>query len=244
MAIQDDFNRFWADPSKRNQAIGGMLDLGVGMYGMNAGRKEADQRLREAQGPLYDQAMTASAGALGQAGSMDPQAFAKQRFDAQRGLLSGVDAKSEADLMRQLHAKGLLGVANYNPGVEGIAPGTTAMNPHMAAFYAARNARDAKMSADSLDAGQAQIDRYLKRSGMLQDQAGRRQDVGLQAQSKRSSPAAANMNLLRGAAGILKDSGLMPGMISTGKDWLGDLFNGNSFRVEDFGDLDFGDGWF
>lgn len=159
------FEDFWADPRSRNQVYGGMLDLGIGAYGMQAGRKEAAKRLNETP---YADFNTASRTALSRAGSMDPQAFAQQRFDAQRGLLAGVDAKSEADLMRQLYAKGLLGVANYNPGVEGIAPGTTAMNPHLAAFYAARNARDAKMSADSLDAGQAQIDRELNRSGMLQ----------------------------------------------------------------------------
>lgn len=235
------FADFWADPRSRNQVYGGMLDFGIGAYGMQAGRKEAEQKLRAAQGPLYDASMAASGRALGQAGSMDPQAFAQQRFDAQRGLLSGVDAKSEADLMRQLQAKGLLGVSNYNPGVEGIAPGTTAMNPHLAAFYAARNARDARMSADSLDAGQAQIDRYLKRSGMLQQQAANRQSTGLEAQRTQPSRSTANMNLLRGAAGILKDTGMLPGMVSTGKDWLSGLFSGNDFDLDSF---DFGGGWF
>lgn len=237
MAMQD--SDFWR---RMGQAAPGLFDLGVGLYGRNAAEKEAAGRLGKAQGPLYGQAMNLASGQLAAGGNFDPRAAAAERFNAQRGLLAGPDAKAEADMMRMLHSKGMLGSANYNPGVEGIAPGTL-MNPHMAAFYAGRGARDARMAADSLDGGEAQLDRYLNRAGMLQRTASGTQSTGLEAQRTQPSRSASNMNLLKSAGGILKDTGMLKGI----GDWFtngGFSGQGLPFAPQEFdfgglGDFDF-----
>lgn len=218
MAMQD--TDFWR---RASNAGPGLFDFGAGVYGMRAGQREAAQNLQNARGPQYDALMGASSGALASAGSMDPQAAAAERLKAQQGLLAGKDAADETALMRMLHAKGMLGAASFNPGVEGITPNGTAMNPQLAAFYAARGGRDAKMALDSLDAGEAQTDRMLKRSGMLQDQAVSRQNAGLAAARTQPSRSAANMNLLKGASSIFKDlggGGALGGLFGKGMDWL------------------------
>ena len=218
----------------------GLFDLGTGIYSRNQASREADSRLRDARGPLYDANTAGAQRALAQADSMDPKAAAAERFNAQQGLLAGPDAASEDQLMRMLYSRGLLGVSNYNPGVEGIAPGGPAMNPHVAAFYAARNARNSKMAADSLDAGEAQLDRQINRAGMLQGNAARAQQTGIQANGMRPSRAAGNAEMLRGIGGILKDTDLLrrlPGMIGSGVDWLRNL-GGGGIEQGFFTDMD------
>lgn len=216
----------------------GLFDLGTGIYSRNQASREADTRLREARGPLYDANTAGAQRALAQAGSMDPRAAAQEQFAAQQGLLAGPDAASEDQLMRMLNSRGLLGVSSFNPGVEGITPNGTAMNPHVAAFQAARNARNAKMAADSLAAGEAQLDRQINRAGMLQGNAARAQQTGIQANGMRPSRAAGNSEMLRGIGGLLKDTGLMkelPGLFGRGFDFMRD-----SFRVDPgfFTDMD------
>lgn len=211
------FDEFWNRIDKG--ALGeGLFNIGTGVYGRNAGNKEAAGKLRTAQGPLYDQNMALSGSVLSRAGGFDPKAAAKERFDTQRGLLAGTDAADEQGLMRMLQSKGLLGLSNFNPGVEGIDPSETAMNPHMAAFYAARNARDRKMSADSMELGEAQLDRQINRAGTLQRNAANTQNAGITAQMTQPSRSAQNMEILKNVGGVLKNSGLFKG----GVDWLGD----------------------
>lgn len=210
MTTLDDF---WG---RVQNAAPGMLDLGLGIYSRNDAQSEAKKRLAGVQGPLYQQAMAGSQTALSRAGSMDPKAAAQERFNAAQGLLAGKDAKTEADLMRMLHAKGMLGTANYNPGVEGIDPSTVAMNPHMAAYYAGRGARDANLAYKSLGEGEEQIDRMLNRSGVLQNQAANTQNAGITADRRIPSRSAATAELLKGFGGVLKDSG----MLGMGTDWL------------------------
>jgi hypothetical protein len=152
--------------------------------------------------------------ALNVAGGMDPRALGQERYDATQGLLAGSDAKNEADLMRMLQAKGMLGAATFNPGVEGITPNGTAMNPKLAAYYAAKNARDAKMAAGALDQGDA-----------LQGQAANTQRAGMVAQDSQPSKSAATMQLLKGIGGVAKDTGLF-GM---GADWLKRTFGGGGY---------------
>jgi hypothetical protein len=232
------YDEFW---NRMERAAPGLLDAGLGVYTRNRANAEAQSRLRAAQGPLYDANMAGAQTALARAGSMDPRAAAQERLDAQRGLLSGADAKSEADLMRMLHSKGMLGVANYNPGVEGITPSGVAMNPHVAAFHAARNARDAKMAAGSMDAGEAQLDRMLDRSGMLQRNAAAQQQTGLQAQRTQPSRAASNAELLKGIGGVLTNKdiwGRSGGLFGIGVDWLKDSRGGGLGF-----DVGFGEGW-
>jgi hypothetical protein len=230
----------------------GMLNLGVGLWGNNAARKEATNELNTAQGPEYQAAMGASQGALARAGSMDPQAAAQQRYNQAQGLLKGGDAASEDQLMRMLHSRGLLGVSNFNPNqksimVPGFDPATmggmptggAAVNPHMAAFYAARNARDGRMAYQSLDEGEAQTDRLLQRSGRLQNQANQGRDSTLQARDTIPSKAAGTAQLLKSGLGLMKETGLLkdlPGMFRSGYDWLGGktgMWGGNSGGPEE-----------
>jgi hypothetical protein len=219
MATTDDF---WG---RMKGGAGGMFDLGAGLYGRSAGAKEASSRLRASQGPLYDTQMAGANQALNVAGGMDPRALGQERYDATQGLLAGSDAKNEADLMRMLQAKGMLGAATFNPGVEGITPNGTAMNPKLAAYYAAKNARDAKMAAGALDQGDAMLDRQINRAGALQGQAANTQRAGMVAQDSQPSKSAATMQLLKGIGGVAKDTGLF-GM---GADWLKRTFGGGGY---------------
>lgn len=214
MAGYDDF---W---NKAKSAAPGMLDFGLGMWGQSQARNEGASRLRNAQGPAYQSAMASA--------SMDPTTAAAQDFSARRGLLEGVDAKTEADLMRMLRAKGMLGAANYNPGVEGITPNGVAMNPQMAAYYAARNARDAKMAAES-------VDRADQRQANALSRANTAQGMGMRANESLPSRSAGNMKLLSGLSGVLKDTG----MLDFGMDWLKDTFGGGGDAFGMFGDTDF-----
>jgi hypothetical protein len=232
-----DFDSFWG---RIGRAAPGMLDLGLGIYARNQGQKEAADRLRAAQGPLYDQAMAGVSTALSRA-NMDPQAAAQERFNAQHELLAGVDAKSEADLMRILRSKGMLGISNFKPGVVGITPNGTPMNPHMAAYYAARNARDAKMSADSLDASERAQREASYLAGREQNIAESAQQSGLAAARTQPSRAASNMQLIKGLGGVLSNKdiwGKEGGLFGIGVDWLKDTFDdGQGFAVG------FGDWW-
>jgi len=234
MAGYDDF---WGKVgTAAGQAAPGMLDLGLGIYSRNQGQSEAANRLRKAQGPLYQQSMTGAQTALSRAGSMDPRAAANERFNAAQGMLSGVDAKDLDALMAKMHVDGNSGVSTYNPGVAGITPNGTPMNPKLAAYYAGKGARDSKLAYDSLTEGEAQIDRMLGRSGKLQQQAANTQSTGIAAQRTQPSRAAANLELLKGFGGVMKDSG----MLGIGTDWLRKKMGGFDFaRDLDFSGLNF-----
>lgn len=214
MAMQDQ--DFWR---RAGEATPGMLNLGVGLWGNRAARKEGEAELAKAQGPEYQRAMQASQGALASAGSMDPKAAAAERFGAAQGLLKGKDAADEAALMRMLQSKGLLGLSSFDPGQAGAFGVTTAggpINPIAAAHFAARNARNADMAYKSLNEGEAQIGRMLDRSGALQTQANNQRANTLNARGTIPSKAAGTSELLKGALGIAKETGILknlPGMI-------------------------------
>ncbi len=228
------YQDFWGGTGDFLKKAGpGMLDFGLGMYSKNAAQKEAAQRLAQAQGPIYQQATNAASGMLTSAGGFDPNAFAADRFKQQQALLDPVYAKQTSDLMSTLRGRGQLGIATYNPGVEGITPNGTAMNPQLAALFAAQNAQRSKDAYGSLDQGQQYLDKTLDRAGMLQRTAANAQDTGLQAARTQPSRAAANAELLKGGVGVLKDAGVLkdifskaPGMISSGVGWLKDWWNG------------------
>ena len=207
----------------------GLLDLGAGLYNKNRAQKEAAQRLATAQGPLYGQAMGGAGATLDEAGTFNPDALAASRFAAQESMLKPVQDKQQADLMRILRAKGMLGVSNYNPGVEGVVPDGTAMNPHMAAFFAAQNADRAKRSQASLIEGQNYANNLVTRANTLQGVAGNTQQTGINAQNTQPSKATGNAEMLKAAVGmlsqnpaILKDAwNLGSGLFKSGFDWLG-----------------------
>jgi hypothetical protein len=209
------FDEFWG------RAGPGMIDMGVGLYNRNRAQKEAAQRLATAQGPLYQQAMGGAGATLAEAGSFNPDELAAGRFGAQEAMLKPVQDKQLDDLMRMLHAKGMLGTSNYNPGVEGIVPNGQAMNPRMAAFFAAQNADRAKRSQASLLEGQGYANNLVSRASNLRGIAGGAQQTGISAQSTQPSRAAGNAEFLRG---LLKTPGLFKGvkdLFSGGFNWAG-----------------------
>jgi len=227
MATYDDF---WG------RAGPGLLDLGVGLYNKNAAQKAAAQRLATAQGPLYGQAMGGAGATLAEAGGFNPDALAADRFATQESMLKPVQDKQMADLQRMLYAKGMLGTANYNPGVEGITPSGTPMNPQIAAFLAAQNADRAKRSQSSLLEGQQYANNLVNRAGALQKVAAGTQGTGLAAQNTQPSKAAGNAELLKGVAGMFTKN---PGMIKDIWNWGSGMFGGSGFSGDalaaDFG---------
>jgi hypothetical protein len=103
--------------------------------------------------------------------------------------------------------------------------GAGAVNPQMAAFYAARNARNSKAAYDALNEGEAQIDRQVSRAGALQGQATNYQNSQINARKAINPPSKTGqtMNILTGATKIAKDLGLF----ESAGNWLGDLWNGS-----------------
>ena len=207
----------------------GLLDFGFGLYNRNAAQSEAEERLKRARGPLYDQSMGAAQGMMTQAGTFDPQAHAAERFNAQQALMKPVQDKQLADLLRVLHAKGQLGMGTYNAGLEG---GTTdagmLMNPKMAAFFAAQNAQRSKDAYGALDQGQAYLDKLLNRSSNLQKQAGATQASGIAGEMMQNSRATADKQLFKGVSGMLKNTGLLKDIFKGGAGLFGGLFGGDS----------------
>ena len=220
-----DNGSFW------EKAGPGLLDFGVGMYSRNSAMKEAEERLRRARGPLYDQQMAAAGGMLNQAAGFDPQAAASDRFAKQQALMKPVQDKALEDYMRSLYAKGQLGAATYEQGLEGGTTGAGMLaNPQLASFFAAQNAQRSKDAYAALDQGQSYLDKLLSRSGMIQGNAASLQRSGLEAMRTQPSRATATHQLLKGGLGLLKDTGVMNdlfkpgGMIGQGMDWLKNIF--------------------
>jgi hypothetical protein len=219
------FDEFWG------RAGPGLLDLGTGLYNKNAARKEAAGRLGTAQGPLYQQAMGGAGATLAEAGNFNPDALAASRFGAGEALLKPVQDKQMDDLMRMLQAKGMLGISNYNPGVEGITPSGTPMNPQMAAFFAAQNADRAKRAQAALGQGQDYATGLVNRAGDLQRIAGGTQATGITAQNTQPSRATSRGEMLKGLGGMLAKN---PGVIKDVWNWGAGLFGGGG------GGMDFG----
>lgn len=246
----------------------GLLDFGLNLYSQNSAQREAEERLKRARGPLYDQGNAAAQAALnqaattaGQATDFDPDKYAAERFAKQQALMKPVQDKNFADITRELYAKGQLGTGVYNPGLEGFTSSGMLMNPKLAAFYAAQEAQRSKDAAASMDAGQDYLDRLLKRAGLANQNASsaaqiaaNAQRTGIEGEKLVPSKSTSNAQLIKGGMGILKDTGILGGifkpggMISTGADWLKDLFggadNGSSWDYGGFDDVDWGGGYY
>ena len=229
-----DYNEFWG------RAGPGLLDLGVGLYNKRAGQKEAQQRLQAAQGPLFQQAQAGAGGMLAQAGDFNPDELAASRFAAGEEMLAPVQAKQQADLIRMLRAKGMLGISNYNPGVEGVTPSGQAMNPQLAAFFAAQNADRTKRQQAALGQGQEYANQLVGRAGDLQRIGAGAQGTGLEAQRTQPSRAASNAGLIRGAVDIFRQNpniigdigGMFSGLFGGGGGYgFGGFANPNEFSI-------------
>ncbi len=241
----------------------GLLDFGLNLYSKSAAEREAEERLKRARGPLYNQGQDAAQLALGQATTtmgqatnFDPDKYAAEHFAKQQALMKPVQDRNFADITRALYAKGQLGTGVYNPGVEGIEASGMLMNPKLAAFFAAQNAQRSKDSLTSMEAGQSYLDRLLKRAGAAGQNAStaaqiaaNAQSTGLAGERVLPSKSTSNAQLIKGGLGVLKDTGILGdifkpgGMISSGTDWLKSIFSGSGGWESDWGSGDWGSTW-
>lgn len=183
----------------------GMLQIGGGYLGQRMAANRAESDLRKAQGPLYDQLMGQAGKSLALAGNMDPQAMAAQRFAQQQALLApGKEADIQA-LMRQLVARGQLGVASHGAVAGTAATPGVPMNPQLAALYAAQAGATAKSAYDSQREGEDYLNNLLRRGGMLQSQAQNARSTGVDARRYMPSKPSVGETLLKGGMNLLKD---------------------------------------
>lgn len=183
----------------------GLLQTGGNIYLRNRASKEAESRLRRAQGPLYDQQQRLAGESLNLAGGMDPTAMAADRFAKQQAL---VEPGNQADLLalqRQLQAKGMLDSASFAPVAGTVSTPGVAMNPQLAALFAAQQGAKERASYNSLREGNDYLDQLLNRSGMLQRQAQGAQATGQQALNQIPAKPSITEQIVKGGVNILKD---------------------------------------
>jgi hypothetical protein len=211
-----------------------MLGIGVDLFGQRAAGRQQDRFVRDIRGPQYGTEQALAGRSLALAGNMDPQAAAAERYNAQQALMApGEEAQRQA-LMRQLQSQGLLGLSSHGaiPGVV-TTPGQP-VNPYMASLLAAQQTQRAKSAYDSLNQGEAQLDRLIGRSNTLQ-QGGRAANIAaLQSKAMAPKPSTA-MTLLKGASGILKDPRAQKSiwdLLGKGAGMLGGVYD--KFRYPDF----------
>jgi len=224
----------------------GLLETGGNVFLGRRAAKEAEDRLRRAQGPLYDQMQGMAGQSLNLAQGMDPTKMATDRFTQQQALLApGMEADKLA-LWRQLQAKGMLGAASFAPVAGTINTTGQPMNPQMAALLAAQEGAKARSAYQSLGEGQDYLDQLLRRSGMLQGGAQGARATGQVALQQIPAKPSITEQVVRGGMNILKDpkargaifEGVkkIPGMLGDIGSWLGggttDYFGGANF---DFG---------
>lgn len=219
---------FWDTFGK---AAPGMFGTAAGLWAKNAAQKEAEDRLRQVQDPLYAQQQAAAQKSLALAGSMDPKALAAERLKAEQDLLAPKDAADLTDLQQRLYTTGTAGLGTYNSG-----SGTPGMlvNPGMNAYYAAKMDRDRMLAADALNQGESYLDRLNARAGTLQNQAIWRQRANMEAQRTIPTSTDKTLELLKSGIGMAKDFGLF----GKGLDWLRGQFGGGGQNI--VGDNPFG----
>jgi len=229
---------FWED-------IGpGLLETGGNVFLGRRAAKEAEDRLRRAQGPLYGQMQDFAGRSLGLAQSMDPKTLGAERFAEQQKLLAPGMEADRLKLMAELQKKGMLGAASFAP-VPGTVNTTGApMNPQMAALLAAQEGAKARSAYESLGQGEQYLDQLLKRSGMLQGGAQQARATGQAAMGQIPAKPSITEQLLRGGMNILKDprardailAGVkkLPGMLGDLGGWLGGGKTQDYFGNADF----------
>ena len=206
----------------------GLLQTGLGVYSGKQADKAAEEKLRRAQGPLYDQLMGQAGKSLSMAGSMDPKALATERFGAQQALLEPGNEAARQKLMRELYSKGMLGAASYTPVPGTVATPGQPMNPQMAALLAAQEGARSKVAYESLGEGEQYLNNLLGRGTGLQSAANVARASGLQATPYKKTTGGM---IASGLSGLLRDPSArgavwegakkIPGMISDLGGWLG-----------------------
>jgi hypothetical protein len=212
----------------------GLLGTGVDLYGQKAAGRQQTNFMRDVRGPQYGTEQALAGRSLALAGNMDPNAAAAKRYTEQQALMAPGEEAQRQELMRMLHSKGLLGLSSHGaiPGVV-TTPGQP-VNPYVASLLAAQQTQRAKSAYDSLNQGEAQLDRLIGRSNTLQ-QGGRAANLaGLQSGAMAPKPSLA-MTLLKGASGILKDPRAQKGiweLLKGGAGMLGNVYD--KFRYPAF----------
>jgi len=198
----------------------GAVQAGVGMLSQRDAQREAEERLRRAQGPLYDATLSQAGKSLSLAGSMDPAAAARDRFNQQQALLAPGYDRDMQNLQRMATLRGQSGISSYSPvpGTQQV-PGGAPINPQMAALLAAQSGEKAKSAYDSLNQGEQQLDRLISRSGMLQNQAQGQRSTGQAAMSQIPVKKSPLTQILGGLPGLLGNKDTM-GMLGKGFGWL------------------------
>lgn len=226
----------------------GLLGLGADIYGEQREARKTRQLLDQARGPLYGKTQALAGRSLDLAQNMDPKAMAAERFAAQQSLVAPGEEAQRQDLMRQLQAQGLLGVASHGavPGVV-TTPGQP-VNPYFASLLAAQQTARQKSAYESLNEGERYLDQLINRAGTVQGQAQGAQQSGINAvranlMQNRPKPID---TLLKVGTKILKDPaarsqipGLVrqvPGMLQGAGNWLSSLFepSARSYAPEDY----------
>lgn len=149
----------------------GLLQFGAGLANQSNVQDEQNQRLQTTQGPLYNQQIGLAANSYNQAGSVNPQDIAAQRFAQQQSLVAPSNEADMQDLFRRLQAKGLLGVESY-----GAVPGTAQtpgqpVNPFMASLAAAQAGAKNTAAYQSLNEGEQYLNNLLNRGNTLNQAA-------------------------------------------------------------------------
>jgi len=219
------------EPSFWDSIGPGLIQTGGNIFLDRAAAKRKEDLLRRAQGPLYDQQQAQAGQALTAAGNLDPNAMAAQRFKQQQELVAPGNEAEKLALFRQLQAKGMLDSASFAP-VAGTAstPGV-AMNPQMAALFAAQAGAKNQAAYQSMGEGQQYLNDTLQRAGMLQNQANSNRASGINAMTAAQiNKPTLTEQLLKGGMNILKDPRARDTLMSSIKN-IPDLLKGGASAV-------------
>lgn len=211
----------WYDNKDFWNVAAPVAQAGLGWYTSSKAEDEAQKRAGQVANDPMAQALEAAArGELGTVGAVDPAA----RFAQQQALMAPVKAKGEADLFRNLYAKGMMGLATDQGAASG-APGNTGptwtqgqrANPLAAAYFAAQSGADQRAAYDALKEADAARSSAVNRAASL---AGARNAARGEARS--NLPATTKSG---GFAGMLSSlAPQLPGLVKG----LGGLFDGMS----------------
>ena len=211
----------------------GLLQTGGNIYLRQKAAQEAEDRLRRAQGPLYNQTQDLAGQTLNLAQGMDPAKMAADRFAQQQAILEPGMQADQLALFRQLQAKGLLNAASFAPVAGTLNTTGGPMNPQMAALFAAQQGAKSQAAYQSLGEGQQYLNDLLQRSGMLQGQGQRAQATGQTAMGQIPAKPSIAAQIVGGGMDILKDPSArsavwnavkkIPGMLGSAGDWLGEI---------------------
>ena len=142
------------------------LQFGVDYAGQQLTKKDDKKRLQATQGPLYDQQI----GLAGNIYATTPQTGQAQAQETYQDYLGLTDQERQAqvqDLQRKLYAKGQFGIGSYG-AVAGTKPTPgVAMNPQLAALYAAQEGKKNEAAFAARQSAESDIDRRLNRANNL-----------------------------------------------------------------------------